>query len=63
MENTKQEYQAPQLKVVSMKVEQGFAGSLFGSLSLWTSAWGSTQIEDYSTRSGWDDNSSNTFWD
>ncbi len=62
MENTKKEYQAPQLTVVTMKAERGYAGSVLSSLFFWENSWGSEQIEDYNNRSGWTDDGSNTFW-
>ena len=62
MENTKKAYEAPQLTVVSFKKERGFVGSNYASLLFWETGWGN-QLEDYSTRSGWTDDGSNTFWD
>ena len=62
MENTKKAYEAPQLTVVSFKKERGFVGSNYASLLFWEAGWGN-QLEDYSTRSGWTDDGSNTFWD
>lgn len=57
----KKTYVAPQMQVVSFKVEQGFVGSNFAQLLFWTTPE-VTQVEDYSVRSGWDDDASNSFF-
>lgn len=60
---TKQTYEAPELTVVSFKVEQGFVGSgPFASLMFWNILIdGGQQVEDYTTANDWDSGSDN-FW-
>ena len=60
---TKKEYTAPQLTAVNVKSERGYAASAYSSLMFWDALMGSQQLEDYSVRSGWDDDGSNSFWD
>lgn len=57
----KKSYIAPQMQVVSFKVEQGFVGSNFAQLLFWSTPT-VDQVEDYSIRSGWTDDGSNTFF-
>lgn len=63
----KQPYEAPELTVVSFKVEQGFVGSgPFGSLIFWDHIIedidDEQQVEDYTTGHNWH-SGSNHFWD
>ena len=62
---TKKEYTAPQLTAVNVKSERGYAASTpLTSIFLWDNSWGtSQQLEDYSVKSGWTDDGSNSFWD
>ncbi len=59
---TKEEYKAPELTVVSFKVEQGFtaSGPLF-DLRLWEMGIGEDDVEDYSVHDSW--HQSDGFWD
>lgn len=60
----KERYQAPELTVVNIQVEQGFALSGMGAFS-YLLFWENnepTQMEDYSTSNGWS-SGNNTFWD
>ena len=61
---TKQTYEAPELTVVSFKVEQGFAASgsgPFSTLMFWEDNE-ADQMEEYTTGNGWN-SGSNHFWD
>ena len=60
---TKKEYIAPELTVVSFKPEKGYAGSLnLINLSLFAILSGDTyQMEDYETGNGWAENT-DEFW-
>lgn len=60
----KKSYLAPQLTAVSFKSERGFAASLensFSTFNLWSQS-SSDLSEQMGVRSGWGDNSSNSFW-
>ena len=61
----KKPYEAPQLTVVSFKVERGFAGSneLTGTNSVFLGAWLSSGDEgDYADRNGYG-SASSSVWD
>ena len=62
MEN-KKEYITPQLTVVAVKSERGYATSTLTSLALWSSiTFPETQMmERYETTNGWGEGNS-TFW-
>ncbi len=57
----KKEYVAPQLTVVSIKVEKGFTASnpILNQLFFWETGQ-INQVEDYSEHSAWNDD--NGFW-
>ena len=52
----KKEYRAPQLKVVSFKIEQGFAGSPYQQIEV-----PDQNIESHTVRTGWRDNANNEY--
>ena len=57
----KKTYLAPQLTAVSFKSERGFAASgEFNTFVLWGQS--TDESERMGLRSGWGDNSSNSFW-
>ena len=63
----KKSYLAPQLTAVSFKSERGFANSPGGSvpyyLHLFDGYSTGERMESYSTRSGWGNDASNSFFD
>ena len=57
----KKEYVAPLLTVVKIKVERGYAASLYTNLSLWdVSFFSSNQVEAYTQHDTW--TSDGGFW-
>lgn len=61
LQNNKRPYEAPQLTVVSFKVEQGFAGSgVLSSLMFWENSE-QDNMENYETQDNW--HSGGQFWD
>ena len=63
MKDTKKTYMAPQLTVVSFRVEAGFLNSQVMDLQLinFNDMQEEEQMETYSTHSGWNTND-NHFW-
>lgn len=57
---TKKEYITPQLTVVSVKTERGYASSLT-MLTLLALDYDNQQMESYETANGWSSDSDN-FW-
>lgn len=58
----KKSYLAPQLTAVSFKSERGFAASgEINTLVVWGQS-STDESEKMGLRSGWGDNSSNSFW-
>lgn len=60
---TKKQYIAPQMMVVYIKMEKGYAASIFTTLSFWDATILSTtqQVESYTLHEDW--TSSGGFWD
>ena len=52
----KKEYRAPQLKVVSFKIEQGFAGTQYQQIVA-----PDNNVETHTERTGWEENSNGFF--
>lgn len=52
----KKEYRAPQLRVVSFKIEQGFAGSHYQQIVV-----PDNNVETHTVRTGWEENSNGFF--
>ncbi len=59
MMKNKKKYTAPQLTVVTFKMEQGYAASLLESMMFWQSG-DSEQVENYQQHETWNDG--NGFW-
>lgn len=60
---TKKDYMAPQLTVVTFKAEVGYAGShTMEMLTFWDDAQESEQMETYSMVDGWGSGDNNSFW-
>lgn len=62
----KKHYEAPELTVVSVRSERGYASSgdvpTLNLLNLWLGALGGDQMETYEVQNSWDEGS-NTFWE
>ena len=57
----KNKYSAPQLKVVSFKIEHGFTGSFYQSVTLFAPVEGE-EIEVHELRQGWGNGNANSFF-
>ena len=57
-------YSAPQLKVVSFKIEHGFTGSFYQSVTLFAPVEGEEieEMEVHDLRKGWGNGNANSFF-
>jgi hypothetical protein len=60
----KNKYSAPQLKVVSFKIEHGFTGSFYQSVTLFAPVEGEEieEMEVHDLRQGWGSGNANSFF-